>query len=140
MATITITKAQVLDKLTAESTNTSRTAKRQDGVSEFEDVTIDQQAQDSLLGLWHEACSKLEEKMHEFINYVTIDDSSADFVFANGSTGDNVMENILMYIVNYMMQSWLASVRPDYRQQYIDRCNMQMDDLLRKLYKKEPPV
>lgn len=123
-----------------ESTNAARTFKRQDGVSEFEEVTIDQQVQDSLLGLWHEACSKLEEKMHEHLNYVSIDDSSAAFDFRNGAHSGNVDENILMYIVDYMMQNWLAHVRPDQRQTYVDRCNMQMDDLLRKLYKKEPPV
>jgi len=45
-----------------------------------------------------------------------------------------------MFIVDWMMQDWLASVRPDFRQRYIDRSNMQLDDLLRKLYKKESPV
>lgn len=140
MATVTIMKSAVRDRLVRESTNVARTIKRNDGVSDFEEVLIDQQSQDTLLGAWHEACSKLEEKMHEFINYVSINDSSADFDFVNIARADAVEENILMYIVDYMMADWLASVRPDFRQRYIDRANFQLDDLLRKLYKKEPPV
>jgi len=61
-------------------------------------------------------------------------------VFPSASDPAGLEENIMMYVVNYMMQDWLASVRPDYRQRYIDRANLEMDDLLRKLYKKEPPV
>jgi hypothetical protein len=139
MATITITKAQVLDKLTAESTNASRTAKRQDGVSEFEEIMIDKQAMDSLEGAWLESFAKLTEKMHEFLTNYDNDGDTIEFEFAQ-IVEDGITTNILMYIVDYMMQDWLASVRPDYRQRYIDRANFEMDDLLRKLYKKESPV
>jgi hypothetical protein len=129
----------VLDKLTAESTNASRTAKRQDGVSEFEEIMIDQQAMDSLEGAWLESFAKLTEKMHEFLTNYDNDGDIIEFEFAQ-IVEDGITTNILMYIVDYMMQDWLASVRPDYRQRYIDRANFEMDDLLRKLYKKEAPV
>jgi len=140
MATITITTSAVRHRLIAESTNASRTMRRNDGVSEFEEVVIDQQAMDSLQGAWDEAYAKLAEKMHEFLTTSDNAGSTMDFVFPSASDPAGLEENIMMYVVNYMMQDWLASVRPDYRQRYIDRANLEMDDLLRKLYKKEPPV
>lgn len=136
----TITRADIRNKLIAESTNASRTMRRQDGVSEFEDVVIDEQADGSLDGAWTEACMKITEKLHEFITgSFTFNQSSFMFTFRN-SAPDGAVENIKMYIVDYMMASWLASVRPDYRQQYVERANIELDDLLRKLYRKEPPV
>ena len=141
MATqITIFKSDIRHELYAESTNAARTYKRQDGVSEFEEVVIDQQAQDSMAGVWAEAVARLTEKMHEFLEGTAIDGGQVTFTFRAASVPDLVRENILGYIVDWMMQAWLQYVRPDQRQQYIDRCTMQMDDLLRKLYKKEPPV
>ena len=141
MATITIFKTTVRNRLIAESTNAARTFVRNDGVSDFESVVIDQQSYDSLAGAWHEAVSRLTEKMHEFLSDTTIDgDSSVDFVFTANEQPDGLEDNLLMYVVDWMMADWLASVRPDFRQQYIDRANFQLDDLLRKLYKKEAPV
>lgn len=140
MATITIQRTAIRNILHAESTNASRTFLRNDGVSDFEDIVIDKQADDSLNGAWNEACAKLREKMHEFLTGSNINTSMAQFDFMATSTPDGLDENIKMYIVDYMMQDWLASVRPDFRQRYIDRANFQLDDLLRKLYKKEPPV
>ena len=140
MATITIQRMTVRNLLHAESTNASRTFLRNDGVSDFEEIVIDKQADDSLNGAWNEACAKLREKMHEFLTGSNINTSMAQFDFMATSTPDGLDENIKMYIVDYMMQDWLASVRPDFRQRYIDRANFQLDDLLRKLYKKESPV
>ena len=140
MATITIQRTAIRNILHAESTNASRTFLRNDGVSDFEEIVIDKQADDSLNGAWNEACAKLREKMHEFLTGSNINTSMAQFDFMATSTPDGLDENIKMYIVDYMMQDWLASVRPDFRQRYLDRCTTQMDDLLRKLYKKEPPV
>lgn len=140
MATITIQRTAVRSVLHAESTNVSRTYVRKDGVSDFEDIVIDKQADDSLNGAWNEACAKLGEKMHEFLNDSSANNGMAQFDFMATSTPDGVEENIKMFIVDWMMQDWLASVRPDFRQRYIDRANFQLDDLLRKLYKKEPPV
>lgn len=140
MATITIQRMAVRSVLHAESTNASRTFLRNDGVSDFEEIVIDKQADDSLNGAWNEACAKLREKMHEFLTGSNINTSMAQFDFMATSVPDGVEENIRMFIVDWMMQDWLASVRPDFRQRYLDRAAMQMDDLLRKLYKKEPPV
>lgn len=140
MATITIQRTAVRTILHAESTNASRTFRRNDGVSDFEEIVIDKQADDSLNGAWNEACAKLREKMHEFLTDSSVNNSMAQFDFVAASVPNGVDENIKMFIVDWMMQNWLASVRPDFRQQYIDRSNVQMDDLLRKLYKKESPV
>ena len=141
MATITIFKTTVRNRLIAESTNAARTFVRNDGVSDFEAVVIDQQSYDSLAGAWHEAVARLTEKMHEFLSDTIINgDSSVDFVFTADEQPDGLEDNLLMYLVDWMMADWLASVRPDFRQQYIDRANFQLDDLLRKLYKKEAPV
>ena len=135
---MTITWNEVKDLLMAESTNASRTY-NVDGVSRFEDIVIDDQAADSLRPLWREATSKLAEKMHEFLTGAVLADNSAQYVFAN--TEPVVAEsNAKMYIVNYMMAYWLGNVRPDYPKQYLDRANFEMDDLLRKVYKKEAPV
>lgn len=134
-----ITKNEVKNLLYAESTNASRTFVRNDGVSEFEQVVIDDQVYDSLMGAWKEATSKLSEKMHEFLTVAVLADNSAQYVFA-GTEPIGATDNARMYVVNYMMADWMASVRPDYRQKYVERANFEMDDLLRKLYKKEPPV
>ncbi len=137
---ITIQRMAVRSVLHAESTNASRTFRRNDGVLDFEEIVIDKQADDSLNGAWNEACAKLREKMHDFLTDSSVNTSMALFDFMATSTPDGVEENIKMFIVDWMMQDWLASVRPDFRQRYIDRSNMQLDDLLRKLYKKESPV
>ena len=134
-----ITKQEVKSLLLAESTNASRTFVRNDGVSEFEQVVIDDQEFDSLRGAWKEATSKLAEKMHEFLTGAVLSDAMAQYVFAR-TEPIGVTDNARMYVVNYMMADWLASVRPDYRAKYVERANFEMDDLLRKLYKKEPPV
>ena len=135
-----ILKSEIKSLLLAESTNAARTFVRNDGVSDFEEIVIDKQADDSLNGAWNEACAKLREKMHDFLTDSSVNNSMAQFDFMATSVPDGVEDNIKMYIVDYMMQDWLASVRPDFRQRYIDRANFQLDDLLRKLYKKEPPV
>lgn len=140
MATITITKSEVQAALLAESTNAARTMRRQDGVSEFEDGVIDAQAMSSLMGAWHEANAKLTEKMHEFLTDTTVNDTTMTYTFGMDYAPDLLAQNIKMFIVDWMMADWLASVRPDFRQRYLDRCTTQMDDLLRKLYKKEAPV
>lgn len=140
MANITIQRAEIRNLLHAESTNASRTYVRNDGASDFESVVIDKQADDSLNGAWNEACAKLTERMHEFISGSSISNGSVQFSFMSTSIQSGVEWNIKMFMVNYMMSDWLASVRPDFRQRYVERCNIQMDDLLRKLYKKEPPV
>jgi len=134
---MTITWNEVKDLLMAESTNASRTY-NMDGVSHFEDIVIDSQAADSLRPLWREATSKLAEKMHEFMT-ATLGDTQAVYVFA-GNEPVGAESNAKMYVVNYMTAYWLVNVRPDYQKQYSDRANSQMDDLLRKLYKKEAPV
>ena len=134
-----ITKNEVKSLLYAESTNAIRTLVRNDGVSEFEQVVIDDQVYDSLLGVWREATSKLSEKMHEFLTGAVLADNSAQYVFAM-TEPIGAADNARMYVVNYMMADWLASVRPEYRAKYVERANIEMDDLLRKLYKKEPPV
>ena len=140
MVNITIQRTEIRTLLNAESTNASRTYVRNDGASDFESVVVDKQADDSLNGAWNEACSKLSERMHEFISGSSISNGSIQFIFRATSLQDGVEWNMKMFIVNYMMSDWLASVRPDFRQRYVERCNIQMDDLLRKLYKKEPPV
>ena len=134
-----ITKNEVKSLLYAESTNASRTFVRQDGVSEFEQVVIDDQVYDSLMGAWKEATSKLAEKMHEFLTGAVLGDNLAQYVFAN-TEPIGATDNARMYVVNYMMADWLSSVRPDYRAKYVERANFEMDDLLRKCYKKEAPV
>jgi hypothetical protein len=134
-----ITKQEVKSLLYAESTNASRTFVRNDGVSEFEQVVIDDQVYDSLMGAWKEATSKLAEKMHEFLTGAVLADNSAQYVFAR-TEPIGAADNARMYVVNYMMADWLASVRPDFRAKYMERANIEMDDLLRKLYKKESPV
>lgn len=140
MATISIQRTAVRSLLYAESTNASRTYVRNDGASDFENIVIDKQADSSLDGAWSEACAKLAEKMHEFLSGSTTSNSTAQFDFVATSVPDGLEDNIKMFIVDWMMQDWLSSVRPDFRQRYIDRANFQLDDLLRKLYKKEPPV
>jgi hypothetical protein len=134
---MTITWNEVKDLLMAESTNASRTY-NVDGVSHFEDIVIDDQAADSLRPLWREATSKLSEKMHDFAS-ITLSDTQAVYAF-DGREPVGAESNAKMYVVNYMMAYWLANVRPDYPKQYLDRANFEMDDLLRKLYKKEAPV
>lgn len=134
---MTITWNEVKDLLMAESTNASRTY-NVDGVSHFEDIVIDEQAADSLRPLWREATYKLTEKMHEFMT-ATLSDMEAVYAFA-GNEPVGAESNAKMYVVNYMMTYWLGNVRPDYPKQYLDRANFEMDDLLRKLYKKEAPV
>ena len=134
---MTITWNEVKDLLMAESTNASRTY-NVDGVSHFEDIVIDDQAADSLRPLWCEATSKLAEKMHEFMT-ATLGDTQVVYAFA-GNEPVGAESNAKMYVVNYMMGDWLASVRPDYRAKYVERANFEMDDLLRKCYKKEAPV
>lgn len=138
--TITIQRSDIRDLLYAESTNASRTFVRQDGVSEHENVVIDEQAEDSLGGAFAEAFSKLGEKMHRFINGGSADNTAVTFNFKASVLPLGLADNIKMYIVDYMMARWLSNVRPDYQQQYAGRANFEMDDLLRKLYKKEPPV
>lgn len=139
--TVTIQRSDVRSLLFAESTNASRTFTRNDGVSEFDKIVIDEQVDQSLDGSWMEAKSKLEEKMQEFISSSLFSNyQSITFRFKADAVPAGLTSNIKMYIVDYMMQDWLVSVRPDYRQRYIDRANFEMDDLLRKLYKKEPPV
>lgn len=134
-----ITKNEVKNLLYAESTNAGRTFMRNDGVSEFEQVVVDDQVYDSLKGAWKEATSKLAEKMHEFLTSAVLADNSAQYVFAR-TEPVGAADNARMYVVNYMMADWLASVRPDYRAKYVERANFEMDDLLRKCYKKESPV
>lgn len=127
--------------LYAESTNASRTFLRDDGASDHEKIVIDEQVDMSLDGAWGEACAKLTEKMREFLESSAMSGTtSVAYTFKANSVADGVSENIKMFIVDYMMADWLASVRPDFRKRYVDRCNMQIDDLLRKLYKKQPPV
>ena len=140
MVTVSLTRATVKDLLFAESTNVSRTYKRNDGVSDFEEIVIDTQANKTLDGAWNEAYAKLAEKMHDFLSSSTIVPSQATFVFTATALPDGIQENIKMFFTDWMMADWLASVRPDFRQRYIDRSNIQLNDLLRKLYKKEPPV
>ena len=134
---MTITWNEVKDLLMAESTNASRTY-NMDGVSHFEDIVIDDQAADSLRPLWCEATSKLAEKMHEFMT-ATLGDTQVVYAF-DGREPVGAESNAKMYVVNYMMAYWLDNVRSDFKKQYLDRSNFEMDDLLRKCYKKEPPV
>lgn len=134
---MTITWNEIKDLLMAESTNASRTY-NMDGVSHFEDIVIDDQAADSLRPLWREATSKLAEKMHEF-STATLGDTQAVYAF-DGREPAGAEINAKMYVVNYMMAYWLGNVRPDYPKQYLDRANIEIDDLLRKCYKKEAPV
>ena len=140
MVTVTLTRTDVKNMLFAESTNVSRTYKRNDGVSDFEETVIDDQVSKSLDGAWSEACTKLSEKMHEFLSSTSFSPSLATFVFTATGLPDGVQDNIKMYVTDWMMADWLASVRPEFCQRYINRYNAQLDDLLRKLYKKEPPV
>ena len=137
---ILIARSAVRDLLYAESTNAARTMKRQDGVSEFDEYVIDSQADSSLDGAWNEATSKLAEKLNEFTTSTELTTSSATYTFSNPTIPNGAGLNARMYVVDYMMADWLGHVRPDYRQQYVDRANIELDDLLRKLYKKEPPV
>ena len=134
---MTITWNEVKDLLMAESTNASRTY-NVDRVSHFEDIVIDDQAADSLRPLWREATSKLAEKMHEFMT-ATLGDTQVVYAFS-GNEPVGAESNAKMYVVNYMMAYWLGNVRPEYPKQYLDRANFEMDDLLRKVYKKEAPV
>lgn len=138
--TITISREAARDLLFAESTNAGRTFMRNDGVSEHEQIVIDEQADASLDGVWREACSKLEERMHEFLSTATIGVSSSSYTFKASSVTAGVADNIKMFIVDYMMTQWLALVRPDYQKVYSARCDFELDDLLRKLYKKNAPV
>lgn len=108
-------------------------------MSEFEQVVIDDQVYDSLMGAWKEATSKLAEKMHEFLTGAVLANDSAQYVFSQ-TEPVGAADNARMYVVNYMMSDWLASVRPDFRAKYVERANIEMDDLLRKLYKKKSPV
>lgn len=140
MATLTINRSDISATLLAESTNAARTFVRNDGVSEFEGVAIDSQAEESLAGAFAEAFAKLGEKMHRFISGGNASSTAITFSFKASALPDGLADNIKMYIVDYMMARWLSNVKPDYQQQYADRANFEMDDLLRKLYKKEPPV
>lgn len=140
MAIITINRSDISNMLLAESTNASRTFVRNDGVSEFEDIVIDSQEEDSLAGAFAEAFAKLAEKMYRFLDGGTASGATVTFNFKAASLPTGLDNNIKMYIVDYMMARWLANVRPDYQQQYADRADFEMDDLLRKLYKKEQPV
>lgn len=140
MATLTINRSDISSMLVAESTNAARTFVRNDGVSEFENVVIDSQAEESLAGTFAEAFAKLAEKMHRFLTGGTANSTAITFNFKASSLPTGLENNIKMYIVDYMLAIWLANVRPDYQQQYADRANFEMDDLLRKLYKKEQPV
>ena len=140
MAVITITRNDVRDALYAESTNAARTMMRQDGVSLTNDFVIDEQADQSLNGAWLEAGSKLSEKLHEFTTTQEVGEDNIRFDFIASQVQDGVYINIKQYVVDYMMADWLASVRPEYRQRYIDRANFELDDLLRKLYKREEPI
>ena len=76
--------------------------------------------------------------MHEFMT-ATLGDAEAVYAFA-GNEPVGAESNAKMYVVNYMMAYWLGNVRPDYTKQYLERANFEMDDLLRKCYKKEAPV
>lgn len=140
MATLTINRSDISNMLLSESTNAARTIVGQDGVSEFESVVIDSQAEESLTGTFAEAFAKLAEKMHRFLNGGTASSTTITFNFKASALPDGLADNIKMYIVDYMMARWLSNVRPDYQQQYAERANFEMDDLLRKLYKKKPPV
>lgn len=140
MATITVNRSDVRNALYAESTNAGRTFLRNDGVSESEKIEIDEQVDSTLDGVWREATSKLSERMHDFLSNTVLANASAQYVFVAATQPVGLADNIKQYIVSYMMQDWLASVRPDFRQRYIDRANFEMDDLLRKLYKKNPPT
>ena len=140
MATITLRREDVREALLAESTNAARTMVRQDGVPMTDNFTIDIQADSTLNGSWNEACSKLSEQMSEFITGYNCTDEAAMYVFGYIPVLLGVAQNIKQYVVNYMMADWMSSVRPDYRQRYVDRANFVMDDLLRKLYKRESPV
>jgi len=141
MATIvTIKRSDIRDSLYAESTNAGRTFLRDDGVSEHERILIDEQAEASLDGVWSEACSKLAERMHDFLEATVITSASAAYTFRTNSLKAGVRDNIKMYIVDYMMTEWLALVRPDYQKVYAGRRDFELDDLLRKLYKKNAPV
>lgn len=142
MATITLTRADVREALYAESTNAARTMVRQDGRPLTNDYVIDSQADSSLDGVWLEATSKLAERMREFLtDDSTFSSDEVDYLFKEHLiVPDGVDINVKQYVVNYMMADWMASVRPDYRQRYIDRANFELDDLLRKLYKREEPI
>lgn len=140
MATITVNRNNIRNTLFAESTNAGRTFMRNDGVSEFESIVIDEQADESLNWAWKEATSKLAEKMYEFLTGANLMMNSAQYVFTANTPPVGLSENIEQYIVCYMMAEWLSNVRPDFRQKYIDRANFEMDDLLRKLYKKNAPT
>ena len=136
--TIEIKRSDIKDSLLAESTNASRTFMRNDGVSEYDAIVIDGQAADSLLDAWREATSKLAEKTHRFCSSAVADDVKLQLVMPLHYVG--LTQNIRMFIVDYMMSVWLSSVRPDFVKQYTERANMELDDLLRKLYKKNAPV
>lgn len=140
MTTLTINRSDISNMLVAESTNAARTFVRNDGVSEFENVVIDSQAEKSLAGTFAEAFAKLAEKMYRFLDGGMASSTTITFNFKASTLPDGLADNIKMYIVDYMMARWLSNVRPDYQQQYADRANFEMDDLLRKLYKKKPPV
>lgn len=137
--TITIQRSVISGLVFAESTNVSRTFARNDVASEFEDIVVDEQADTSLDGAWLEACAKLAERTHVFTDGVTISTTSVQVAFKT-TVPAGAEQNMKMYIVDFMVADWLGSVRPEYRQRYVDRSNFELDDLLRKLYKKEPPV
>lgn len=139
MQTVKITKEEIMRHLYAESTNASRTYMRNDGVSEFEKIVIDEQEFDSLEGSYNESASRLAEKMHEFIDNYNITSTFLQYDFSN-DVKDGVKKNMTEYVVCAMMSDWLSSVRPDFVQRYEERKAQQLDDLLRKLYKKDAPV
>lgn len=139
MQTVKITKEEIMQHLYAESTNASRTYMRNDGVSEFEKIVIDEQEFDSLEGSYNESASRLAEKMHEFIDNYNITSTFLQYDFSN-DVKDGVKKNMTEYVVCDMMSDWLSSVRPDFVQRYEERKAQQLDDLLRKLYKKDAPI
>lgn len=140
MTEVTITKNEVLDMLMAESTNAGRTYTRQDGASMFEDILIDEQAFDSMRPTWVEATAKLSEKMHEFLAGTTHSANDVKYTFKANTIPDDVSINVKMYIVDYMMAQWVGNIRPEMKPSWVERSVLELDDLLRKLYKKEPPV
>ena len=137
MVEINVDRGEIRRMLLAESTNAARTLVRSDGVSEFENVVIDEQADSSLTGAWRQANAKLTEKMKRFVVDSELSDENAGYVLS--VSGVMLEDNIKGYIVNYMMQDWMAGVRPDMRQSYVETANFELDDLLRKLYTKHAP-
>lgn len=136
---ITITRQDIREALYAESTNAIRTLARRDGTVPDDNFVIDNQAEPTLDGAWREATSKLAEKMSVFLTGTSLANDMAQYVFSNNEPA-GLESNVQQYVVNYMMADWLASIRPDYRQHYVERANFELDDIQRKLYKREAPL